>query len=579
MGVASTCQTLAQSRSAANTDTINGARTIVTLAESVRNQMQHKWDQGVFNAQMLKDWAAEGETEKVLASVPIVTAWQSVMEQSEACGYTVRTPNFSPRNSSNTPDPIESEALTQFQQDPKLDEYVYEDEERNTIRYFRPIRLTKDCLICHGDPKTSQELWGTSDGTDGTGHKMENKKVGDLHGAFEVVQSLDEADARANHASLVGIGMTLAILIPSLTLAMFILRHFIVKPIRLSVDALKNIAQGDGDLTRRLEVRGNDEISEVSKWFNVFAAKIHDVVREVASGARELTSASQELSVAANQLSTGAQQTKQQSATVASAVEELDVTMHSVTDRTVQMSQRMEDINSAVAEMETASVEIASRAEQGADISRRAAGLTGQSSNQLAVLGDAANAIGRVIQVIEDIAEQTNLLALNATIEAARAGESGKGFAVVANEVKALANQTTQATEDIRSRIEAMQSSASSSIDSIHCINEVIAELSEVSVSIAAAVEEQSVTTKRIGENLHNFTALSRDISEAVAESAAATREITESMTRVDSVVGETAQGAERGRSSGESLQLLARHMRELIGNFRTSETNLTQAG
>ena len=183
-------------------------------------------------------------------------------------------------------------------------------------------------------------------------------------------------------------------------------------------------------------------------------------------------------------------------------------------------------------------------------------------------LGSAADEIGKVIEVIQDIAEQTNLLALNATIEAARAGDAGKGFAVVATEVKELAKQTADATEDIRSRITGIQGSTQEVVHSIDEISKVIAEVNSVSTTIAAAVEEQSVTTKEIAKNVAQTSEAASTISTGVAESASASEEITRSITEVDTAAKSTASAATLTKETGTSLSSLAGELQGLVGKF-----------
>jgi methyl-accepting chemotaxis protein len=191
------------------------------------------------------------------------------------------------------------------------------------------------------------------------------------------------------------------------------------------------------------------------------------------------------------------------------------------------------------------------------------------SNDKITNLGQAADEIGRVIEVIQDIAEQTNLLALNATIEAARAGEAGKGFAVVATEVKELAKQTAAATDDIRTRIESMQASTGDAVESIREISEVINNVNEVSRTIASAVEEQSITTRQISDNVSTTASAAESVARGVAETAMASREITENITRVDGVLMQTAEGADESRDAGTRLSQLAEEMNGLIGRFR----------
>ena len=190
-------------------------------------------------------------------------------------------------------------------------------------------------------------------------------------------------------------------------------------------------------------------------------------------------------------------------------------------------------------------------------------------------LGAAASEIGKVIEVIQDIAEQTNLLALNATIEAARAGEAGKGFAVVATEVKELARQTAAATEDIRQRIEGMQSSTDVVVQSIAEMGQVIMQVDDVSRTIAAAVEEQSVTTKEIARNVAQTSTAAEAVAKGVAESAGVTREIAHNIADVDQAAKQVASGATTAQNAGGRFTQVADTLSSLVGQFKVSHSAL----
>lgn len=343
----------------------------------------------------------------------------------------------------------------------------------------------------------------------------------------------------------------------------------LMRPIDQTIATLRDIAEGEGDLTRRLDATRTDELGELAKWFNAFANRIHDVICIISSNAQQLSQSSVDLSATAEQLSSGASDSKAQSASVSAAAEQMSVNMREVADSTDGMSQTIRAVAASVEEMNQTIREIARNAEKSATVAGEAASLVQVSNDKISNLGEAADEIGKVIEVIQDIAEQTNLLALNATIEAARAGEAGKGFAVVANEVKELAKQTAAATDDIRSRIEAIQASTGDAVESIREISDVITNVNEVSRTIASAVEEQSITTRQISDNVSTTANAAESVARGVAETAMASREITQNITRVDGVLLQTAQGADESREAGQRLSELADEMNQLIGQFR----------
>ena len=339
--------------------------------------------------------------------------------------------------------------------------------------------------------------------------------------------------------------------------------------IREIISRLRDIAEGEGDLTRRLDTHRKDELGELARWFNLFVERIQSVVRLISQNATTVTAASHQLSNMASQLTSETTESRNQTATVSSAAEEMSTNMKNMASSTEEMSASMRSVSASIEEMTSTINEIAKNAETSAGVASEAARLTEVSNGKIQDLGRAADEIGKVIVVIQDIAEQTNLLALNATIEAARAGEAGKGFAVVATEVKELAKQTAAATDDIRARIEAIQSSTGEAVTATESIREVVNKVNEVARTIASAVEEQSITTREIAKHVTEAATSADSVSRGVNESAAASEEITKSITRVDGVLSNTAQNAVQSKDSGDDLLRLAQEMQSLVGQFR----------
>jgi len=349
----------------------------------------------------------------------------------------------------------------------------------------------------------------------------------------------------------------------------YVVARGIIGPLNRTVVLLKDIAEGEGDLTKRLDDSGKDELAEVARWFNQFVSKLQGIIRDIATNAQTLSGSSTELSATATELASGAEETTTQSQTAASAAEEVSTNMTNVSASVEEMTTNVKTVASAVEEMTASISEIARNAGQASSVAGGAAKLAKTSNESVGQLGTAADEIGKVIETIQDIAEQTNLLALNATIEAARAGDAGKGFAVVATEVKELAKQTAIATEDIRGRIEAIQESTSGAVTSIGQISEVIQEVNDVSQVIASAVEEQSITTKEIAQNISQTSDAAAAVSSGIADSATATQEISRNITGVNDAAKQTAQGATQTQVAGSELSKLSEGLQSLVGQFK----------
>ncbi len=262
-------------------------------------------------------------------------------------------------------------------------------------------------------------------------------------------------------------------------------------------------------------------------------ARILDMVN---GSATTLAASAEELTAVSTQLATNASETSSQANVVSAASE--------------QVSRNVQTVATGVDEMNAAIRDIAKNATESARVAEQAVTSAAAANSTIAKLGESSMEIGKVIKVITSIAEQTNLLALNATIEAARAGEAGKGFAVVANEVKELAKETARATEDISRRIEAIQSDTTNAVDSIQKIGEVIGQISDISNTIASAVEEQTATANEMSRN--------------VSEAAKGTAEIAQNITFVAQAALNTTQGVGNAQQAASELARMASDLQRL---------------
>jgi methyl-accepting chemotaxis protein len=346
----------------------------------------------------------------------------------------------------------------------------------------------------------------------------------------------------------------------------FSLATAVSRPVTRMMQVLGKIASGD--LTQRVTVDGRDEIARLGDSVNQLTDGLRSVVSGIKQSAVALGGSSTQLATTADELASGATGTTQQSATVAAAAEEMSTNMRSMATSTEQMSSNVKTVAAAIEEMTASVGEIARNAERASGVAHQASALACVSDEKIRLLGQSAEEIGKVIDVIQDIADQTNLLALNATIEAARAGEAGKGFAVVATEVKELAKQSAEASDNIRRRIQGIQTATGESIKAISEITDAISNVTSVSKSIAAAVEEQSITTKEIARSVADTSTAATTVSRGVTESASACQEITRSIAVVDGSTRRTAEGAGQTQTVGSNLLRLSDELQGLVSQF-----------
>ena len=350
---------------------------------------------------------------------------------------------------------------------------------------------------------------------------------------------------------------------------LYLIANSIVRPINSVVNGLKDIAQGEGDLTMRLQINGNDEVGDLAKWFNIFIEKLQGIITEIAGGVETLSSSSTSLSAISEQMTQGIQAVTKKSAGVSAAAEEMSANMHTVAASMEESATNTNMVATASEEMSASIAEIAQNAEKARGISGEAANKATNTSTNMEQLGMAAKAIGKVVETIRDISEQVNLLALNATIEAARAGEAGKGFAVVANEIKELAKQTAGATQDIEEKIGAIQGTTSTTVGQITEITQVIIGINDVVTTIATAVEEQSTATKDIAMNVAQASQGIQDVNENVNQSSTVSAEISQSIAGVSISMNEMSTSSDQVNLSAQALSELSQNLRHLVVQFK----------
>lgn len=343
----------------------------------------------------------------------------------------------------------------------------------------------------------------------------------------------------------------------------------IVRPINNAVEGLKDIAQGEGDLTMRLRVKSNDEISEMAKWFNVFIEKLQGIIKKIADNANGVSSSSTQLSQIAGNLLEGADDTSKRANNVAAASEEMSANITNIAAAMEESSTNTNMVASAAEEMSSTILEIAENTEKARSIASNAVTQTNNTSSQMKELGTAAEKIGRVTETITEISEQTNLLALNATIEAARAGEAGKGFAVVANEIKELAKQTAEATVDIKQLIEDVQRTSGSTEEQMAQISEVISSVNDIVATIATAVEEQTAATQEIANNISQASVGIQEVNENVSQSSTVATDISQDIAEVSVSSGKISQGSHDVRRSAEHLLERASALNTIVETFK----------
>jgi methyl-accepting chemotaxis protein len=313
--------------------------------------------------------------------------------------------------------------------------------------------------------------------------------------------------------------------------------------LKVKVDSMLVVVDSaaQGDLTNAIEVKGDDAIGKMGEGLDKFLSDMRGNISNIAGMAEKLAGSSEEMNAVSQEMAGNSEETTAQA--------------NVVSDASSEISNNVQTVATGMEEMGASIREIAENANEAARVAANAVTVAETANSTVGKLGTSSAEIGQVIKVITSIAEQTNLLALNATIEAARAGEAGKGFAVVANEVKELANQTAKATDEISSKIQAIQADTEGAVGAIDEISTVINQINDISNTIASAVEEQTATTTEISRN--------------VGDAATGSEEIAKNISGVAQAAQNTSGGISRNQLAATELANMASELQKLVSRFK----------
>jgi methyl-accepting chemotaxis protein len=391
----------------------------------------------------------------------------------------------------------------------------------------------------------------------------DNKTLSDDMGVLDKAISadfqkqLDTVDTWSVRSRLTGLVM-LGFVVLVCGFAWWVIQSKVVLPLRTLAMRLQDIAEGEGDLTRRIDVHGKNEIDEVGIWFNVFIGRIEEIVRRVAEHAGTLGQAASELTATAHQTAEHAAKQQQQAERITTSMNEMSSAVQEISETTQSAAvdarkaeesahfggQTVQTTVQTIGEMLTANQETSSRIEE---------------------LGRSSDAIGRIVNVINEIAGQTNLLALNASIEAARAGEHGRGFAVVAGEVRRLAERTSSATKEIDVTVNAIQDGTKVAVEAMR------SSMSHVQSGVDSARSAGEALTSII-HGSESVQKMVTQIAAAATEQSYSTQSVSANVNEIASIIQQTAASSQQSVEACQQLSLLANELTGLVGAFKVGQ-------
>ena len=465
-------------------------------------------------------------------TIPVVVGWQTAELAAKKEGINFKVVAFDARNKKNEPESgsFRADLLTNLEKqlasggEPSA---FAIDERTNTLHYMRAIKLDQSCMLCHGDPRG--EFDPDKDGKDALGFPMEAWKVGGTHGAYEVAIPLTGVDTQVAGFITGGLMWTVPMILLGAFCFAWLLKMTFGRPMAAMISRIKDIAEGEGDLTKRLDATNADELGTMASWFNKFLGKLESILGEIRKGAGEIDAGSSQVSSTSQSVASGASQQAASLEEISASLEE----MSAMTDRNAQ------NATTAVSRSDEARTRANTCQEQMVKM-----------SDAMGAIKQSSDSIAKVLKVIDEIAFQTNLLALNAAVEAARAGEAGKGFAVVAEEVRNLAQRSAQAARETAAMIEESTTRA----------DRAVSLCSDVDKSLRTIVDG----TREVNELLSQIASASREQAQGIGQ-------ITSGVTELDKVTQQNAGNSEELAAASEETAAQVASLKQVVGQFKVS--------
>ncbi len=425
---------------------------------------------------------------------------------------------------------------------------------REVYRYLAAdTGVAGGCVSCHNVLEKRDDIIQLRNAANSTTGKQ--FALNDLMGAVAVEIDLEEVGAMASAGAVTSSLAMIFAGVVATGLAVLLIRRSFSSPMQALSDRMRDVVEGDGDLTMRIDEVGATEFRTLAHWFNSFVNMVHEVIQNVVQNTTEVAGAATEIAASSEEMAQSLEIQRSEIEQLTASISEMATTTRDIACQSEQANHNAKQTGDAATEGSTL-VQDAIGSIHSLDKT------VSQSADDIESLGTKSEEIGKIIGVINDIADQTNLLALNAAIEAARAGEHGRGFAVVADEVRVLADRTTKATDEIAHSIGEIQDETKQAVDRM-------SSGKDEAQSSVTSVEQAGNSLQAIVANATEVASLIGSIAAASEEQTCTADEMNASITKTSGGIQETTQGAVQSAEASSQLSLKSEDLRRIVERFK----------